>query len=212
MPDLNNLLERTSALHNHLCPRQVLGVRAGLLAARLFDLDMPQSDKRLFAFVETDGCFADGLSVATGRWFGRRTMRLVDYGKVAATLVDTQTGKALRIAPHRDSRDHAFLYTPYAPDPWHAQLSAYMSMPDDELLQTQPVTLSVSLQSIMSRPGLRVECSLCGEEIMNEREVWVDDRPLCRPCAGIDRYYCSDLSTNSHTHESAHISRAETYE
>ncbi|RMG81603.1 MAG: formylmethanofuran dehydrogenase, partial [Chloroflexi bacterium] len=61
MPTLEELLARSAADHNHVCPRQVLGVRMGVLAAKLFDLPLPQTNKRLLAIVETDGCFADGV-------------------------------------------------------------------------------------------------------------------------------------------------------
>jgi formylmethanofuran dehydrogenase subunit E len=99
MKTLDQLLAESAALHHHLCPRQVLGVQMGRLVAHLLDLDLPQSDKRLLTIVETDGCFTSGLSVATNCWVGRRTMRVEDYGKVAATFVDTATGQAIRIAP-----------------------------------------------------------------------------------------------------------------
>jgi formylmethanofuran dehydrogenase subunit E len=189
MPTLNSLLEQTAALHNHLCPRQVLGVRMGMHAADAFGLDLPQGDKRLFAFVETDGCFADGVSVATGCWLGRRTLRLVDYGKVASTFVDTHTGQAIRISPNPLARSHACRYAPDAPDPWHAQLIAYQLMPTSELLSVQQVTLTLSMQAIISQPGLRATCACCGEEVMNEREVHVEGRLLCRRCAGQESYY-----------------------
>lgn len=42
----------------------------GLYAGELLDLAVPQSDKRLYTFVETDGCFADRVSVATSYWTG----------------------------------------------------------------------------------------------------------------------------------------------
>jgi formylmethanofuran dehydrogenase subunit E len=32
MPTLKELLDQTAAMHRHLCPRQVLGVRMGLYA------------------------------------------------------------------------------------------------------------------------------------------------------------------------------------
>ncbi|MDQ3930674.1 MAG: FmdE family protein, partial [Chloroflexota bacterium] len=170
MPDLQMCLDKTAELHHHLCPRQVLGVRTGMYAAELFNLPLPQTDKRLFAFVETDGCFADGLSVATGCWLGRRTLRLVDYGKVAATFVDTATGKALRISPQLSARKMALEYAPDEPDSWHAQLAAYQVMPTPELLRAEEVRLTLSLEEIISQPGLRVNCEQCGEEIMNARE------------------------------------------
>ena len=187
--DLQTCLDRAAALHHHLCPRQVLGVRTGMHAAHLFGLPLPQTDKRLFAFIETDGCFADGVSVASGCWLGRRTMRLVDYGKVAVTFVDTATGKALRVSPQPTARAAAPKYAPAEPDAWHAQLAAYRLMPAPELLRVEEVRLTVSLPEIISRPGLRVTCQLCGEEIMNAREVLADGLTLCRRCAGRDSYY-----------------------
>ena len=99
MPTLKELLDQTTAMHRHLCPRQVLGVRMGLYAGELLGLALPQSDKRLYTIMETDGCAADGVAVAVDCWVGRRTMRIEDFGKVAATFVDTQTGVTLRIVP-----------------------------------------------------------------------------------------------------------------
>jgi formylmethanofuran dehydrogenase subunit E len=102
MKTLAEVLAESSALHRHLCPRQVLGVQMGLLAAGLLDLDLPQHDKRLLTIVETDGCFTTGLSMATNCWVGRRTMRVEDYGKVAATFVDTTCDTAIRVVPGSD--------------------------------------------------------------------------------------------------------------
>ena len=185
----DDLLQATVAHHDHACPRQVLGVRIGILAAHLFRMDLPQQHKRLFAFVETDGCFTDGVSAATGCTLGRRTMRLLDYGKVAVTFVDTATDKAVRIRPNPTARQRAALYAPNAPDHWHAQLEGYKTMPTCELLLFEPVALLLSLKDIISKPGLRVICASCGEEIMNAREVLRNGVPLCQPCAALDTYY-----------------------
>jgi len=183
---LPELLSQTESLHRHLCPRQVLGTRIGLLAGQWLGLNLPQNqgDKRLFAFVETDGCFADGLSVATGCWLGHRTLRLMDYGKVAATLVDTKLGNAVRIVPRAGCRTRAYDYVPDTRSRWQAQLEAYQVMPDDELLTAVPVTLTVDLEAVISRPGRRVNCQVCGEEILNEREVIYDGSIFCQACAG----------------------------
>jgi formylmethanofuran dehydrogenase subunit E len=187
MPSLEDLLHESAAFHRHLCPRQVLGVRIGVYGGRWLGLDVPRTDKRLLTFVETDGCAADGLSVSTGCRVGGRTLRVLDFGKVAATLVDTLTGCAVRIAPAHDVRSRAWKYVPTAQNKWQAQLLGYQQMPDDELLVTQPVVLTVSLERLLSKPGCRVNCEACGEEIMNEREVIRDNSVLCRACAG-DRY------------------------
>ena len=154
-----------------------------MYAAQLLDLDLPQSDKRVLTFVETDGCFADGVAVATGCWLGRRTMRLLDYGKVAATFVDTHTERALRIRPQLDARSRAQADAPDAPSRWHIYLEAYQRMPATELFDAQFVALTISLAAIISQPGVRVTCAQCGEEVINERHTERNAETLCRSCA-----------------------------
>ncbi len=190
MKSLAELLAISAALHHHLCPRQVLGVQMGRLAAEVLALDLPQSDKRLLTIVETDGCFCDGVSAATNCWVGRRTLRVEDYGKVAATFVDTLTLAAIRVAPHAQARTLAGRYAPEARSNWEAMLLGYQRMPFDELFTWERVTLTTPVEAILSRPGLRVDCDRCGEEILNEREVLLDGAMLCRACA-LGAYYQS---------------------
>jgi formylmethanofuran dehydrogenase subunit E len=183
MRSLVEMLEQTARLHHHLCPRQVLGVRMGLWAGELLDLDVPQSDKRLFVMAETDGCGVDGISVATNCWIGRRTLRVEDYGKLAATFVDTQTQQAVRIVPRSTARDAAKFYAPTARSAWEAQLLGYQQLPAEEMLSAQTVCLTIDLEAIISRAGKKAVCDLCGEEIMNEREIKQGALTVCRSCA-----------------------------
>ncbi|MBI1281866.1 MAG: formylmethanofuran dehydrogenase [Anaerolineaceae bacterium] len=188
MAGIQPFLEQALALHDHLCPRQILGIRIGLYAAELLNLSLPQSDKRLYTLVETDGCFADGVSVATGCWMGHRTMRLMDYGKVAATFYDTQTERAFRIWPHPKARQTAVCLAPTAGGHWQSQLEAYQIMTNDDLLCASAVQLNLSMKALISRPGVRTICSVCGEEILNERERIIDGQILCQSCAE-ESYY-----------------------
>ena len=189
------LLEQSAAMHQHLCPRQVIGVRMGLLAGELLGLDLPQTDKRLHVFSESDGCFLDGISVATGCWVGRRTLHVLDFGKTAATFVDSETGQALRLRPRLTVRSDCQPYAPGAPTRWHGYLLAYQVMPPDELLEVQPVELTVSLEAIISREGARAVCAACAEEITNEREIMQAGIVLCRACAG-EGYYRTSQAEN----------------
>lgn len=186
--NLQPLLARSSRDHSHLCPRQILGVRMGLAGLSTLGFDAPPEKKRLLIFTETDGCFVDGLSAATNCTVGHRTLRVEDYGKTAATFVDTQTGRAIRVAPALDIREKASAYAPDEPRHYFAQMQAYQIMPDCEMFTIAEVQLVASVESIVSRPGLRVKCDVCGEEIMNEREVKQNGLALCRPCA-LGRYY-----------------------
>ena len=185
---LAQLLDASAALHHHLCPRQVLGVRMGLWAGQVLGLDIPQTDKRLVTIVETDGCAADGIAVATNCWVGRRTLRIKDYGKVAATFVDTLTGRAVRIVPRAQARGLARAFAPEARSRWEAQLLGYQRMPAEDLLSVQPVQLNTPIERIISRAGQRVTCASCDEEIMNEREIIQEGMVLCRHCAGPSYY------------------------
>ncbi len=185
--DLNAMLEQSGKLHRHICPRQVLGARMGLLAGQRLGLELPRSDKRLLVLTETDGCFADGLSVATGCWLGRRTLRLMDYGKVAATFIDTRSSLAIRIAPHPEARANARALFPYL-SKWSAYLEGYKVLPDSELLVLQAVNLTFSLERLISQAGARVTCETCFEEILNGREVLQGGKVLCQSCAG-DSYW-----------------------
>lgn len=190
-------LEQASALHHHLCPRQVLGVRMGMYAAALLELELPQAHKRLLTFVETDGCFADGISVATGCWLGHRTLRLVDLGRVAATFVDTQRKRAIRIRPAQSARQSAPRYAPNESTRWHTYLAAYQVMPTDVLLEWEAVQVTLDLHAIVSKASARCVCATCGEEIINEREVIRDGQALCGACAGVNRYYLPEVRTSA---------------
>jgi formylmethanofuran dehydrogenase subunit E len=186
--NLDAILAISTARHNHLCPRQVLGARIGVAGGQALDLSLPRDDKRLLVIVETDGCFADGVEAATGCTVGHRTLRVEDYGKIAATFIDVKTAAAVRIAPQLDVREKAYAFAPDESRHYFAQLQAYQVMPDTALLTVEPVTLTTPVAAIVSRPVVRVNCAACGEEIINEREVMVAGQPLCKSCAGGSYY------------------------
>ncbi len=190
MKDIKPLLDKSSSHHDHLCPRQILGVRIGLAGAAALGLEPNLPGKRLLVIIESDGCFADGVIAATGCTVGHRRLRVEDYGKVAATFVDVKTGDAVRVAPVSDIRQLACSYTPEEARHYFAQMQAYQTLPENELFTFNQVQLTTPVEQIISRPGVRVECILCGEEIINEREVVLNGKPYCISCAQ-DGYYRS---------------------
>ena len=188
MEDLQTFLALSAREHSHLCPRQILGVRIGLRGIYSLHLEPNRGSKRLLVITETDGCFADGLSAATHCTVGHRTLRVDDYGKAAATFIDTRTSKAIRVTPVLDIRERACAFVPDEPRHYFAQMRAYQNMSDEEMLTVLEVSLNTTIEQIVSRPGLRVNCDVCGEEIMNEREVIRNGLKLCRACAGYGYY------------------------
>jgi formylmethanofuran dehydrogenase subunit E len=186
--DIQYLLEKSARHHSHLCPRQILGVRIALAGMAALGLGANQDSKRLLVILESDGCFADGIIAATNCAVGHRTLRVEDYGKVAATFADTKTGRVVRVVPKLDIREQACVCCPEESRHYFAQMQAYQILPDEKLVTVSEVQLITPIEQIVSRPGMRVNCEICGEEIMNEREIFVDGRPLCRACAGQSYY------------------------
>ncbi|MBL8078823.1 MAG: TraR/DksA C4-type zinc finger protein [Anaerolineales bacterium] len=193
-PKLYDLLQQSSARHSHLCPRQVLGVRMGLAGLAALGLESPINRQTALIIIETDGCFADGIKVSTGAAIGHRTLRVNDYGKAAATFVDVKTERAIRVAPLLDIRQRASTFMPDEERHYFAQLEGYQIMPDEEMFHFQEVILQPSLEVLLSKPNMRVNCEYCGEEIMNEREVVVNGNTLCLACANQGYYLLKSAS------------------
>jgi formylmethanofuran dehydrogenase subunit E len=119
---------------------------------------------------------------------GHRTLRVKDFGKIAAVFANVQTGQAVRLAPQLDIRERAHLFSPEVKNKYYAQLKGYQLMPEAELFSFEKVLLEPSLAAIISRPGLRSRCDRCSEEIINARQVMVGEETLCAACAGAGYY------------------------
>jgi formylmethanofuran dehydrogenase subunit E len=181
--DLKPFLDIASSDHKHLCPRQILGVRFALKGMAVLGMDISSTPKHLLVISETDGCFIDGVIAVTKCTVGHRTLRIEDYGKIAATFVNVKTGQAIRIAPTLDVREKANIYAPEEKRHYFAQMTSYQTMPDQELMNIQEVTLNFSLDELISHSGKRVNCERCGEEVINEREVIFEGKIYCQSCA-----------------------------
>ena len=125
---------------------------------------------------------------------GGRTLRILDFGKVAATFVDVQTEDAIRVVPRPESRSLALEYVPDAKNKWDAMLRGYQHMPADILFRIMQVKLTAPVSKIMSRPGIKAFCEACGEEIINGREVVRNDMILCKVCVGEAYYQVSEIT------------------
>ncbi|HMS01114.1 MAG TPA: FmdE family protein [Anaerolineales bacterium] len=181
--DIKPYLDIASSDHSHLCPRQILGVRFALKGMLVHGFDLSLRPKHLLVIAETDGCFVDGVIAVTKCTVGHRSLRIEDYGKIAVTFVNVRTGQAFRISPKLDVRVRANEYAPEEKRHYFAQMQAYQTMPDEELMNIREVTLNLSLDEVISHSGKRVNCDRCGEEIINEREMIIEGRVYCKSCA-----------------------------
>ena len=179
------LLAESSRIHGHLCPGQVLGVRMSMLGLRKIGVGDPKGAgrKNLIVYVEMDRCATDAVQSVTGCSLGKRTMKFMDYGKMAATYVNLATGQAVRVLAREDARDKAALCFPETVDKHQAQLEAYKIMADDDLFECSQVLVKVLPEDLPGRPLRRVPCSVCGEHVQDMRDVDRNGSILCKPCA-----------------------------
>lgn len=186
--NFESLLERSVAEHGHLCPGQVLGVRMTMAALSELGLEIPPPRKRLLAVVETDRCAVDAIASVSGCSLGKRSLKLIDYGKMAATFIDLLTGEAVRVAVRDDSREGVTDYAPSGPEGHDAQTEAYRVMPSALLLKLARVHYSLGEADLPGVKRDRAACARCEEHVTDGHEVVRDGVRLCRPCAG-DSYY-----------------------
>ncbi len=190
MGHFDRLLEESVRMHGHLCSGQVLGIRMSMLGLRGVRIEDPRGRDRkcIIVFVEMDRCATDAVQVVTGCSLGRRTMKFMDYGKMAATFLNLRSGRAVRIAAKEESRRKADELFPLIENRYAAQLEAYRIMPDEELFDVMEVSVKINPEDMPGRPLRRIKCDSCGEYVQDLREVYRDGKVLCRPCSGSGYY------------------------
>ncbi len=189
MKSLEELLKKSAEAHGgHLCPGQVLGVRMAMKGCELIGIDDPEASsvhrKKIIVYVEIDRCATDAISTVTGCKLGKRTMKFKDYGIMAATFVNRETGRAVRISAREEAKTLAAQYAPGIEDRYKRELKAYQIMPDEELFQAEEVAVNIPIYDLPGRPRKKVQCQSCGEWIRDGRERRKNGTILCRNCAG----------------------------
>jgi formylmethanofuran dehydrogenase subunit E len=181
--ELDRALRAAIQLHGGRgCAGLVLGTRLAMAGAAKLALAVPDTQKRLVVIAETDRCALDGIQAVTGCRLSRRNLRLLDYGKVAATFYDEWTGAAVRVNVRGDLRER--VGGGADTDLRHRlQRQAYGTWPDDELFALRPVEMALSQFESPGRPRQRVACGACGEEVADGRDVMTESGPRCLPCS-----------------------------
>jgi len=190
MLSLDDLIREAEIAHGHLCAGQVLGVRLAMLGLAKLGIEDPRGKdrKRLVTFVEIDRCATDAIGVVTGCRLGKRALKFRDWGKMAATFVDLESGKAIRVAAKESSKKLAREMHPELENKNQQQMLAYREMKDDDLFSTQWVKVELPPEEFPGYKAERIVCAECGEGINFRREVEREGRVLCRACAG-EKYY-----------------------
>ena len=190
----DELLKETAALHGHLCAGQVIGVRMAMIGCREIGIDEPKGSKKILVYVEIDRCATDAIRAVTGCSLGRRSLKFLDYGKMAATFVNLESNKAARVIARDDAREQVPSYAGESLNRHEAERIAYSVMPEESLFRIGPVQIQIPEEDMPGARGHRVLCTRCGEGINFRREVNVNGAVLCVPCYQ-GSYVCRHPST-----------------
>lgn len=160
----------------------LLGVRMALYGCNLVDIDPARGEdrKRLFIFVETYRGIADSISLVTGCTVGNRRLRIIDNGLVAASFVNVKCETTARIIGKMDPGQVAEL------NPGRGTLeSTYAALSDEELFKADTsIRIDIGFYDRPGPPKKKVACDSCGVRVLDNRQVQVDSRLLCKPCSG----------------------------
>ena len=196
MQNLEQLFQIGLDFHGHRCPAMPMGLRAGLAAMKALGVERAQ-DKELRVLAETGdghaaGCFVDGIMTATGCTYGKSNIEKLHYNKMAFTLIDVKTGRAVRVSIKKEMFAQS-LKSPFIeqrkagipPQNVPAEIAdpiieKVLNVPEDKFLdigEIQKVTVEKGKGVFEAEP-----CEKCGElTFVNKLQTTAAGR-LCIPC------------------------------
>lgn len=171
-------LEKAREFHGHLCTGIIFGVRIARAGLNYLGIKDPTKNRDFIVFVEVDRCLADAVQSVTGCSLGRRRLKWMDYGKMAASFIDMNTNKGVRIVV--DAKQNA----PEDED----QVAFWNQFSDEQLLKFEPITVDLKPEDLPGRPTQKTNCEICHEKIMDGRDILKEGKVICKACAK-DAYY-----------------------
>lgn len=175
MEPIDILLQKAKEFHGEICPGIVMGTRMTMAGMRELGMDPLKKTHDLIVYVEIDRCATDAIQAITGVSLGHRSLKHMNYGKFAATFVDTRTNKAVRIT--------ALPKKPDQPQDMKEVAKMVCNAPEEELFQIQQVHVTIPPEDLPGFPTHKDVCCRCGEQIMDRKEIIIDGAAVCKNCA-----------------------------
>ncbi len=185
--------ERAVEFHGHSCPGLAIGYRVAEVAMKRLR-ETRSADEELVAVVENDACGVDAVMLLTGCTLGKGNLIYRDLGKQVYTFGSRGGNRALRIAVKGTGR----------PDPEVAELRQKVSagtaisaeqarfhvlqgrrieeilhMPEEDFCTVREVDFNLPSKA---RIFQSLECSRCGEKVMEPRARLRDGEVVCLDC------------------------------
>jgi molybdopterin-guanine dinucleotide biosynthesis protein MobB len=169
------MVRAASAGEAHVCPESVVGARLLMAAAAAMAVPAEQLSHAARVTIETAGCAAGALQAlcASG-------VRVLDYGKLAATFSDPATDRTLRVVVRPEAARALLLNNQTTAGAAVGILAALES----RALFTVAEAHDFRFGSKQTAPQPRsVTCTSCGDEVFGGRQVMTELGPRCRPCS-----------------------------
>lgn len=199
--DDREVLLDTLKFHGHRCWASVAGVRVGLAALRTLNVKR-SGGRQLHAFVEIGEdhggmCFGDGVQYATGCTLGKGNMEKTPYGKLAVTLIERATNRAVRVS-YKPTLAKQIAASPFMVK--RGQGIEPDQIPEAEQLELVNLVWDAPEADVMTlgevfqfdREWLPevmgfTPCAACGELTARAYVRVVGDKHVCIPCSGYER-------------------------
>jgi len=190
-------LEAGQMFHGHKCPAMPQGLRVGAAAMNVLGVERAK-DGQLLAILELGTehcatCFADGIQMITGCTYGKGNIKRLGLGKWGMTLVDTKTGRAVRVAPKAEAmlkNKQSKFFTEYREKGIPASL-----VPDEEVepmvqrVMNAPAEMLMTISDVFEyklepKPHSFTSfvCDGCGEMVVEGYGRPLGDKKICQPC------------------------------
>ena len=179
--DYETLVAEAGKFHGGICHGIKTGTRMTMSGLeRIGIVDPKGADrKKLMVFVEIDRCCTDAIMALTGCRPGKRTMKIREYGKMAATFINLETEKAVRVSVKADKNTDAGKMDP--PD--------MATAPEKMLFDIADVKVVMTPEEMPGKSMRRTICGCCGEYVLDGRESECEHGSFCRPCVEKENYY-----------------------
>lgn len=199
--DERQILLETQKFHGHKCWASTAGVRAGLAALRALGVERSPGTQ-LYGIIEIGEdhaamCFGDGIQYTTGCTFGKGNIRKQPYGKLAFTLIEKASGRAVRVS-YKPTLQKQISATPFMQK--RAAGIYPNEIPEDEVMEPVNLIWDAAEQDILKiEPVFESDedffpevmgfepCARCGELVALPYLRVANGKHYCIPCSDYDR-------------------------
>ncbi len=183
LKEYDEQLAKVKEFHGEVCGGIAIGTKLAMYGMELMGMELNKRHKNLMVFVENDRCMSDAILVVTHCNMGKRALKQMYYGRFAVTFYNMDTEEAIRVSDADANKPGDQCETK------EEMVKRFRETPPEELFNVEKVRI-VGLKEAQKPGALHTStfCSVCGEKIADDQQVYLGGKPVCKACA-IGFYY-----------------------